>query len=264
MKNTVLSENTTRGPKVTPEFGLSLHIACGSQSILFDSGSSDNFARNARVLGIDLARVDMAVLSHGHFDHSNGFGAFMALNDHAPIYAHEGFDGEYFKGNDEYIGIAPELKGNDRFEAVDGIRELGEGLKLLSYDSVTALHPIVSEDMLVKDGDEMKPDVFAHEHYLLVCEGDVRLLVTGCSHKGIANIMHWAKTEQVTHVIGGFHLMGVQPGDYAKLDALADELLGYDAMYYTGHCTGIEQYAYLKSRMGDRVSYMGTGQTLEL
>ena len=145
MKITVLSENTTRGPKVTPEFGLSLHIACGSQSILFDSGSSDNFARNARVLGIDLARVDMAVLSHGHFDHSNGFGAFMALNDHAPIYAHEGFDGEYFKKPDEYIGIAPELKGNDRFEAVDGIRELGEGLKLLSYDSATARHRLFAQ-----------------------------------------------------------------------------------------------------------------------
>lgn len=264
MKVTVLSENTTRGPKATPEFGLSLHITCGSQSILFDSGSSDNFSRNARTLGIDLARIDMAVLSHGHFDHSNGFGAFMALNDHAPIYAHAGFDGDYFKGSSEYIGIAPELKGNDRFEAVDGIVELDEHLKLLSYDSATALHPIESEDMRMKDGGEIKPDVFAHEHYLLACEGDVRLLVTGCSHKGIANIMHWAKAEQVTHVIGGFHLMGVQPGDYAKLDALADELLGYDAMYYTGHCTGIEQYAYLKSRMGDRVSYMGTGQVLEL
>ena len=264
MKITVLSENTTRGPKVTPEFGLSLHVSCGSQSILFDSGSSDNFARNAHTLGIDLAQVDFAVLSHGHFDHSNGFGAFMALNDHAPIYAHAGFDGEYYKKPDEYIGIAPDLKGSDRFEAVDGIRELEDNLKLLSFDSAMALHPIESEGMLVKDGSETKPDVFAHEHYLLVCEGDVRLLVTGCSHKGIANIMHWAKAEQVTHVIGGFHLMGVQPGDYAKLDALADELLGYDAMYYTGHCTGIEQYARLKSRMGNRVSYMGTGQTLEL
>ena len=57
MKITVLSENTTRGPKATPEFGLSLHIACGSQSILFDSGSSDNFSRNARVLGIDEKNI---------------------------------------------------------------------------------------------------------------------------------------------------------------------------------------------------------------
>lgn len=264
MKITVLSENTTRGPQVTPEFGLSLHIACGSHSILFDSGCSDNFAKNAHKLGIDLSSVDVAVLSHGHFDHANGFGAFIELNDHAPIYAHVGFDGGQYKKPDEYIGIAPGLKGCDRFEVVDGQLEIGEGLTLLSYDSATALHGIESESMLVKDGDIMRPDDFAHEHYLLVCEGDVRLLVTGCSHKGIANIMNWTKSEHITHVVGGFHLMGVEPGNEAKFDALAAELLGYDAMYYTGHCTGIEQYACLKSRMGDKVSYVGTGQVLTL
>ena len=264
MKVTVLSENTTKGPRVTPEFGLSTHVECGDTSVLFDSGCSGNFARNAGALGIELAKVDVAALSHGHFDHSNGFGAFIAANDRAPIFAYEGFDGDYRKGEGEYIGIAPELKGCDRFEVVDGQLEIGEGLTLLSYDSATALHGIESEGMLVKDGDIMRPDDFAHEHYLLVCEGDVRLLVTGCSHKGIANIMNWTKSERITHVIGGFHLMGVEPGNESKFDALAAELLEYDVMYYTGHCTGIEQYACLKSRMGDKVSYVGTGQVLTL
>ena len=264
MKVVVLSENTTRGPKVTPEFGLSLYIECGSTSVLFDSGSSGNFAKNAQTLGIDLSQVDCAVLSHGHFDHSNGFGAFVELNDHAPIYAHEGFDGEYLKKPEEYIGIAPELKASERFVAVDGIHEIGDGLTLLSYDAATAIHPIVSEDMLAKDGNTVRPDDFAHEHYLLACEGDVRLLITGCSHRGIANIMNWTKDLHITHVIGGFHLMGIQPSDYSKLDALAEELVEYDAMYFTGHCTGIEQYARLKSQMGDRVSYVGTGQVIAL
>ncbi|MBQ2681092.1 MAG: MBL fold metallo-hydrolase [Eggerthellaceae bacterium] len=262
MKVTVLSENTTKGPKVTPEFGLSLHVECGGQSILFDAGSGGNFARNAQALGIDLSQVDSAVLSHGHFDHANGFGTFIEMNDHAPIYAHEGFDGDIFKKPDEYIGIAAELKGNSRFEVVSESREIGEGLVLLSYDSATSLHPIESGDMCVKGEDGMRPDDFSHEHYLLACEGDVRLLVTGCSHKGIANIMAWAKAQHVTHVIGGFHLMGVQSGEFGKLDGLADELLAYGAMYYTGHCTGIEQYAYLKSRMGNKVCYAGTGDVL--
>lgn len=264
MKVVVLSENTTRTPKVSPEFGLSLHITCGSASVLFDSGSSGNFAQNAEALGVDLSQVDCAMLSHGHFDHSNGFGTFIGLNDHAPIYAHKSFDGEYFKQPDEYIGIDPALKGSDRFKAVDGVREIGEGLTLLSYDEAPVIHPIESEGMFVKDGDVARPDDFTHEHYLLACEGDVRLLVTGCSHRGIANIMNWVKDLHVTHVIGGFHLMGVQPNDYSKLDALAEELAAYDVMYYTGHCTGIEQYAYLKSLMGDRVSYAGTGQVITL
>ncbi|MBR0404677.1 MAG: MBL fold metallo-hydrolase [Eggerthellaceae bacterium] len=264
MKIVVLSENTTRGPKVSPEFGLSLHITCGSASVLFDSGCSRNFAQNAETLGIDLSRVDCAVLSHGHFDHSNGFGAFININDHAPIYAHRSFDGEYYKQPDEYIGVEPSLKASNRFKAVDGILDIGEGLTLLSYDEASVIHPIESEGMFVKDGNATRPDDFTHEHYLLACEGDVRLLVTGCSHRGIANIMNWVKDLRVTHVIGGFHLMGIQPGDYSKLDALAEELAAYDVMYFTGHCTGIEQYAYLKSLMGDRVSYAGAGQIITL
>ena len=264
MKVTVLSENTTKGPRVTPEFGLSMHITCSGSSALFDTGSSGNFARNARALGIDIADVDVAVLSHGHFDHANGFGALMAENGHARIYAHAGFDGSYFKGESEYIGIAPELKGSDRFVTVDGPTEVASGLKLLSYNGDTAIHAIESGDMLVKTDDGMCPDDFAHEHYLLATEGDARLLVTGCSHRGIANIMNWTRGEGITHVVGGFHLMGVQPAEYAKLDALADELLAYDVRYYTCHCTGIEQYAYLKGRMGDRLSYLGTGDVLSL
>jgi len=264
MKITVLSENTTRGPNVTPEFGLSLHIECGGQSILFDAGSSDNFARNALTLGIDIAQVDAAILSHGHFDHADGFSTFIALNDHAPIYAHVGFDGGNYKKPDEYIGIAPALKGNDRFAPAAHSQEIGLGLTLLSYDSATAIHAIDSCGMFVQDGNDARPEDFAHEHYLMACEGDVRLLVTGCSHKGIANIMNWTKPERITHVIGGFHLMGVQPDQMGTLDALADELLGYGAQYYTGHCTGIDQYAYLKGRMGDKVSYLGTGQSLTL
>ena len=264
MKVTVLSENTTKGPHVMPEFGLSMHIERGKTTVLFDSGGSDNFARNAQALGIDLAAVDVAVLSHGHFDHADGFGAFFAANDRAPIYAHAGFDGDYYKGNSEYIGIAQALKGNSRFKAVDGPAQVADGLRLLSYDGDTAKHGIEPGDMKVKDVSGMRSDDFAHEHYLLASEGDVRLLVTGCSHRGIANIMSWTRGEGITHVVGGFHLMGVQPRDYGKLDALADELLKYDVCYYTCHCTGIDQYAYLKGLMGDRLIYLGTGDVLSL
>lgn len=264
MKITVLSENTTARPLYRPEFGLSLHIQCGSRSILFDAGCTGNFARNAEALGVNIAQVDTAVLSHGHFDHANGFAEFLKLNDHAPIYAHAGFDGEHYRAPREYIGIAPELKGNPRFAEVAGRAELGDGLTLLGFDGAQPAHPLAAEGMLELVDGTMQPDGFSHEHYLLVCEGDVRLLVTGCSHRGIANIMHWAREEHVTHVVGGFHLSGVAPGDFAGIDDIAGELLGYGAEYFTGHCTGIEQYARLKAAMGSRVSYLGTGRVIEL
>ena len=72
MKITVLSENTTKGPKVTPEFGLSLHIQCGSQSILFDAGSSGNFARNAQVLMSNPGNLDDTCKTFDFIERRNG------------------------------------------------------------------------------------------------------------------------------------------------------------------------------------------------
>lgn len=262
MKVTVLSENTTPSPAFSPEFGLSLHIECERGSVLFDSGCSGNFARNARALQVDLASADYAVLSHGHFDHSDGFAEFIKVNDHAPIYARAGFRGAHCKDGGDFIGVEPALAGSNRFVEVDERAEIADGLTLLSYGADTALHPVDSGDMLVKTDEGLLPDRFDHEHYLLISEGDKRVLVTGCSHKGIANIMGWTKGEQVTHVIGGFHLMSVRPDDFPLLDDLAGELLSYPATYYTGHCTGIEQYARLKAVMKDRVSYLSTGQSV--
>ena len=79
MTITMLVENTTSQGSIGAQHGLSLFIETGGTRILFDMGSDDLFAKNARVLGIDLASVDLAVLSHGHWDHG-GASAFFALN----------------------------------------------------------------------------------------------------------------------------------------------------------------------------------------
>lgn len=85
----VLVENSTKDPCLQAEHGLSLYMECGPHRILFDMGQTDAFRKNAEKMGVDLTKVDCAVLSHGHYDHGGGLRAFLQVNDHAPIYVHK-------------------------------------------------------------------------------------------------------------------------------------------------------------------------------
>ena len=70
IKITTLVENSVYGKGLQGEHGLSLLVDTGEHRLLFDTGASDLFIRNARILGIDLKEVDFLVLSHGHRDHT--------------------------------------------------------------------------------------------------------------------------------------------------------------------------------------------------
>jgi len=76
MKISFLTENKTDREGILAEHGLSVHIETGNRKILFGAGASDIFAYNAERMGIDLARIEMAVVSHGHYDHTGGFPLF--------------------------------------------------------------------------------------------------------------------------------------------------------------------------------------------
>ena len=86
MRVTTLIENDepeSRGD-LTAEFGLSLLIETETATVLFDTGATGAFADNAAALGIDLGAVDLAVLSHHHFDHGGGLPRFFDAHPKAP------------------------------------------------------------------------------------------------------------------------------------------------------------------------------------
>lgn len=263
MKITTLMENTPRADCYAAEHGLSLFIETKTKKILFDSGPSEAFAYNAEKLGVDLGKTDIAILSHGHYDHSGGLLRFLQLNGKAPVYMQKDAFEAHFNNQMKDIGVDPALQKSDRIVFTDGQRKLAEGITLFTCNGEKLIRPIETNGMTVKRDGVLLPEDFRHEQYLLIEEEGRRYLFSGCSHKGIINITNWFRPDVL---VGGFHFMDVSLDKAGKafLTEAAETLCEFDTVYYTGHCTGVEQYEFMKQLMGDRLHYISSGSVVEV
>ena len=252
------------------EHGLSYYIEACGRRFLFDMGASESYISNAVALGIDLAAADFAVLSHGHYDHGGGLAAFVRLNPTAPVYLREGaFERRYSHkpGHElEYIGLDEGLRGSRRLVETGELYSIAPGLTLFAGVYGSELRSGANDVLLGPDA--KTPDSFAHEQNLLIVENGRHVLICGCAHRGVINIINRLSNIDPTHpaaVFGGFHLAIPGSGvvDVTLCDATADELLKLpDTICYTGHCTGTESYERLRARMGDRVRYLHAGESV--
>ena len=259
MKVTVLIENTACREDLAAEHGLSLLIETEGCTILFDAGQTGTFADNAKKLGIDLNTVDFCILSHGHYDHGGGLKRFLEENDHAPVYLSRNAFGEYFSSG-KYIGLDPVLENDPRLILVEDVLEIREGITLCSCNDL--LRPFsfgVFGQSLRKNGVHTD-DTYLHEQYLLLEEGGRKYCFSGCSHKGVLNILHWFRPDVF---FGGFHFIRMEPQGRDLHDAAA-QLQQFPTRYFTGHCTGREQYDVLKESLGDRLHYLHTGTVIQI
>ena len=258
MKLSVLIENTACDASLTAEHGLCLLIETGGKRFLLDTGATGAFAENARKLGVDLTQVDAVILSHGHYDHGGGLEAFLQRNTTAPVYVSAHAFGEYYNADGKYIGLPPHLRDHPRLIPVTQPLQLSPNVTVQCGDG-KFLHPIEPYGLQMRKDGCLQPDDFRHELYLLVREKR-RICITGCAHVGVQNILHRFRPEVL---VGGFHFKPLQPSD-PRLGLAARRLLEYPCEYYTGHCTGAEQYAVLKEQLGERLHALHTGCAIEI
>ncbi len=257
MKITSLIENTSALGLPT-EHGLSLFVEMESACFLFDMGQTDRFAQNARALGVDLNEADFAVISHGHYDHGGGMEAFFAANGHAPVYASRYAFDPYYDGTDKYIGLDPHWRGSERVSLVDGEKEIRKGITLHGGHRLKRIADFDAAGLnMLRDG-RFQRDDFRHEQYLLVEENGRRVLFSGCSHRGILNIMRWFRPDIL---VGGFHMFRLPTDE--TLAGYARELDSYPTEYYTCHCTGVEQFEFMKPRMRS-LRYLSAGESVAI
>ena len=220
-------------------------------------GQDDTFVRNAEILNIDLSQVELAVLSHGHYDHGGGLETFLQINEKAPVYVQETAFGPYYNGTQKYIGLNTAFQHHARLRLVKGSCDLAPGIRL--FDCNDLMWHCDSWGLNCKERDHFIPDSFCHEQYLEITEGERRILISGCSHKGIVNIAHHFHPHVL---IGGFHLSKETDAD--RLRTIGKALFAENTVYYTGHCTGSRQYAVLKEIMGNRLESLSAGSSFEI
>lgn len=261
MKIWTLVENTACGEGFACEHGLSLYIETARHKILFDAGQTHAFAENAEKLGIDLSQVDIAILSHGHYDHGGGLEAFLRCNQKAPVYLSKYAFEPHFNAQGRNIGLEESLGLRDRLIFTGEECVIDEELTLYACNCRPRPFDMPTCGLSMMENGVCVPEDFRHEQYLQILEAGRRILISGCSHKGILNIAHWFTPDVL---IGGFHFMKLETtgAEGAFITDAAKRLCAYPTQYYTGHCTGQAQYRLLKSVMGDRLRPIQSGTVI--
>ena len=263
-KITTIIDNCVYGHILQAEHGLSVYIEKNGYKYLFDTGSSDLFLHNARVLHIDLTEVDYLILSHGHGDHAGGLRAFMRQNQKAKIIVNKGFFDRKFKGDRENGVRHPDELDRSRFLTFDTTTLLHEGIYICPVIHIFNPADTHFSQFVVERGGTRIPDDFIDEQALVIREGNDLTLLSACSHRGITNIIRSIMPQfegyHLRQVVGGFH---IHMAGEEQCNLIAQFFQQYpECRIGVCHCSGVDQFARLYSLLGDRVFYNHIGTTL--
>ena len=209
MKISVLTDNHA-GSFCQAEHGLSYFVEFDGKKLLFDTGQSDLFLRNAGIMGVNPEDADMIILSHGHFDHGNGLGHLGG----GRLICHPGcFSARFRKQDHTYIGLkytSDELSAKFSLQTSDGPFTIAENIIFLGGIPRLTDFESISTPFALDNG---TPDYVADDSAIALLMKEGLFVITGCGHSGIVNTLEHAKKvsgqERILGIMGGFHLKEV-------------------------------------------------------
>ena len=259
MKIYILTENAA-GSHFGAEHGISYLIEIDGEKILFDTGHSDMFLKNAGKLNLDIhSDVKKVVLSHGHWDHGNGL---QYLKEKILITHPGAFITRFRKRDLSPVGLALE---KNQLKKKFIIRETEKSLHISENLFYLGEIPRKNhfEAQTTSFSDELGKDDFVPDDSALVAVTQNKIVViTGCSHSGICNITDYAKKvtgiSKIKAVIGGFHLKENDSQTKNTIEYFKNA--GVENLF-PSHCTELPAMAAFHQNFGN--SQVKTGMIFE-
>ncbi len=309
LRITTLIENMPDAEgKLAHEHGFSVFIEFDGKKLLFDTGQTGAFVKNAEALGVNLSETDAVILSHGHYDHTGGVPELLkSLGKRTPLYIGKEFfapkykrleDGSYkYNGNPfpkelllgeesllevnfveenvtwltEHIVLLKNFRRVSGFEEVNPKFFLKREEKISSTDVENVMKKLEESttvdknaDKRTNDSEEYVQDFFVEEIALGLVTDAGLVLVAGCSHVGIVNMLEHVKrvlSVPVTAVLGGTHLIEAGEERLQKtVQAFREHGVKTIAV---SHCTGENGMELLKKEFAGGFVVNNTGNILE-
>jgi 7,8-dihydropterin-6-yl-methyl-4-(beta-D-ribofuranosyl)aminobenzene 5'-phosphate synthase len=250
------------------DWGFAALIEYGGRRILFDTGNdADIFARNVERLGVDLTRLDAAVISHRHGDHTTGLDVLIAANPTVPIYTPQ--EPAFFSSvaPADFFVRDPSLPANMRYfdGTIPGAVRSGTPWPRGNFRTVTGTTEIGPGFFVMTTRSEKPGTREMNEVSLAIRTPRGLAVVVGCSHPGVEKILEGATRidDHLYTAIGGFHLVQAPREEIERVADLLHDTLGLERVA-PGHCTSEPGFATFIRKFGARFDQAGLGVILPL
>ena len=272
MKVTCLVDNSVQTRSTLwGEHGLAFLVQVEGKRLLFDTGASGTvLAHNLVETKTSPDSITAVALSHAHYDHTGGLGAFLEMQSGLPLYAHPDLLRERFSRRDKEmrsVGLRlaePSLRSLTDLhlsaapqEILPGVWTTGEITERREPEGRSPHH-------CIRDGKSWAPDPYRDDMALVLDSPTGLVLVCGCCHAGLLNTLAHVRRvfgRDPVAVVGGTHLGNA---DEDHLNRLMKELdrLGAPALYLN-HCTGLKAHLALAAAFDKQVHPCPAGTDLK-